>query len=150
MKKIFIILLILLCVGCGKIYSPITLEEFSDKCDKEELYFYDVSEDYRKNENVIQAGMASTATWHIEFYIFLEEDNAKDAYDLNKQEFLDIKKNSSTYTDNEDNENNKESYSLTTNDTYYYISRIDDTMLYVKVPVEYRGRVKKFQKELGY
>lgn len=150
MKKIFIILLILLCFGCGKIQSPITLEEFQDNCDKNELYFYDISDNFKESQKVIQAGMASTSVWHIEFYIFNEEDDAIEAYESNKQNFLDVKKESTTFTDSDKSYNNKVTYSLTTNTTYYYISRIDETMIFVQVPVEYRGRVKKFHESLGY
>jgi len=150
MKKLIIVIVIFLCLGCGKISSPLTLEEFQDECDKNELYFYDISENFKESEKIIQAGMASTSVWHIEFYIFNDEDDAKEAYDTNKEDFLEIKKESSTYSDSDKEYNNKNTYSLITNTTYYYVSRIDETLIYVKVPVENRGRVKKFVEELGY
>ena len=54
----------------------------------------------------------------------------------NKEESIDI--------------NNYSSYTLKTGGYYMYLSRVDNTFLYVKVKDTYQDSVKKMVKELGY
>lgn len=46
--------------------------------------------------------------------------------------------------------NNYSTYSLTTNKKYKYLSRIDNTLVYVDVDKSYKDIVQDIMKEIGY
>ena len=46
--------------------------------------------------------------------------------------------------------NNYATYSLTTNGKYKYLSRIDNTLVYIDVDESYKDIVKDIMKEIGY
>ena len=45
---------------------------------------------------------------------------------------------------------NYDTYSLTNNGEYSYLSRVDNTFLYVNVKQEFKDKVKDFVDKLGY
>ena len=86
--------------------------------------------------------------WKVEFYELTSSDSAEEMFDTNKALFEKEKtKNSSDASSNIRNYN---TYSLTTSLNYYYLSRVDNTLLYVKVDLSHKKDVKKFIDKLGY
>ena len=75
-------------------------------------------------------------------------ENALAFYNLNKSIFTaeETKYSVSTNIDKE----RKNKYTLTTDDKYKVIFRIDSTVLYVDAPKESKNDVKKIIKKLGY
>ncbi len=45
---------------------------------------------------------------------------------------------------------NYSTYSLTTNGKYKYLSRIDNTLIYIDASDDYKDAIKDIIKELGY
>jgi len=69
-------------------------------------------------------------------------------YNTNKSKYESEKANVSSSTTS--NMKNYSTYSLNTNGTYKYLSRIDNTLVYVDVDEDYKDDVKEIMKEIGY
>ncbi len=152
MKRYFVILIIIICLftltGCSLMKKKISLDEFQDYTNSKNYNFFDVTDNFDYNKEVKKAGMAATTVWQIEFYIFDTKEHAIDMFNINKKLFKKDKNNNS-YEYMNDGINYKY-YTLTTNKTYMYICRVDNTVIYCRVPVEYRNKVKRFIKDMGY
>lgn len=85
--------------------------------------------------------MAQNETnYQIEFYEVSNLDNATSFYNTNKTKFESQKGNaSSSY--NASMKNNS-TYSVTTNGKYKFVSRVDNTVVYVDVDTTYQDSVK--------
>ena len=149
MKKLIILIIFisLLCCGCNSNRKAITMDEFRSKTVEKDYNFFDVTDNFLDNTNIKEASMAATNIWHIEFYILDTDLHAEEMFEFNKKSFLEIKDNSKSYSEDI---NKKNIYSLTTIKEYMYVSRIDNTLIFARVPVENRGAVKRFIKDLGY
>ena len=149
MKKIvFLILIVILLSGCAFKKNALSFDRFQEITINNEYQFTDITTNFTEKDNVIEAGMSSTSTWHIEYYHLNSKDNALKMFNYNKGLF-----NNTISTKNikiENNGLNYTYYSLTTTKEFMYICQVDDTLLYAKVPVEYRKKVLNFINEIGY
>ena len=66
----------------------------------------------------------------------------------NKTTFESYKSNSSTEL--KTTMGNYETYALTSGGYYMYVSRVDNTLLYLRVDDKYKATVKSLVEELGY
>ena len=117
---------------------------------QKEYYFLNTTENFQDDSMIQEAGLAYTAVWQIEFYVLDTEEDAITIYQKNITNYEDLKDTINTYSLTEKTYRNGETYSLTTNTKYLYVSRIDRTVLFIYVPVEYRSKVSRFAKDLGY
>ena len=69
-------------------------------------------------------------------------------YDENKKIFE--KEKTEDATEISSNWRNYDTYTLTTSLKYYYLCRVENTLLYVKVDLTHKKDVKKFIDKLGY
>lgn len=69
-------------------------------------------------------------------------------YNTNQQKFESQKSNRSTSSTA--SMKNYSTYSLTTNGKYKYLSRIDNTLIYIDASDDYKDAIKDIIKELGY
>ena len=152
MKRLYLLLLfiIFICVGCQVERKSVSMQQFQELALAHDYQFFDVTDDYKNNKRVIEAGMIATTVWHTEYYILDTTEHAEEMFLTNKDFFKEQKKASTSYFEDEKKEKNYQFYSLTTNHAYMYISRIDNTILYIHVPVEYHRKVKNIAKELEY
>lgn len=91
---------------------------------------------------------AQKSGYQIEFYELSSEENAISMYNTNKIKFETQKTNTSTSS--AVNMKNYSTFSLTANGKYKYLSRIDNTLIYVDVDESYKDTVKDIMKEIGY
>lgn len=151
-KKIFSLLFVLIFIftltGCME-KKMITSDQFIKLSKENKLTVYNVTDQYKKEDN-IKKGFVSINLrgWKVEFYELTSSDSAEEMFDTNKALFEKEKtKNSSDASSNIRNYN---TYSLTTSLNYYYLSRVDNTLLYVKVDLSHKKDVKTFVEKLGY
>ena len=153
MKKLYLLLFIFflfLCIGCQSEKQSASMKDYQKIAESHDYQFFDVSDEFHNNKRINKAGMIATTVWHTEFYILNNNEQAEEMFITNYDFFTEQKKSSTSYSDIEDYGSNYQTYSLTTNHAYMYISRIDNTLLYIQVPVEYHRKVKSIAKELGY
>ena len=92
--------------------------------------------------------IAQKIGYQIEFYELSSEENAIDMYDTNKSKFESQKSNSSISSTA--SMKNYSTFSMTTNGKYKYLSRINNTLVYVDIDENYKDTVKDIMKEIGY
>lgn len=92
--------------------------------------------------------MNDKGEYQIEFYKMSDKENATMFYEHNKSVFESSKSSSSAQTNND--MKNYSKYTLQSNDKYMVISRVEDTVVYVKVDSKYKDNIKDILKEIKY
>ena len=148
--SIFIILIMITCTGCGD-KNSIATTDFISTMESNNYYIKDVSDQYANYEFFVDATLAVNPTneYQIEFYAFTDEAGAKNSYDTTKQNQYDPLEDSSSSNVSVD-VNNYSKCSFTTATVYFYMCRVDNTMVYVKAPASYKKEIQKIIDKLGY
>ena len=102
---------------------------------------------YSKIEKVYIATNESYS-YQIEFYQISDASYATSFYNNNKSKFEAAKTENSVETNN-DLENNSK-YTLTTDDKYKAVSKVNNNIIYLDVKTEYKDTVQKILEELGF
>ena len=149
MKKFKILILCLFAIlvsGCSEIKSSIDGETFKEKAEGYKYVIQDITSQYAYAES-------SYLISNDNFKILYVEGKKK--YDI-EGIFIDECKNifntigDVVYKDNVSGGTNWTSLSVTTDDTYYYVSWIDDTYIYASSSIDGKKNIEKFMDELGY
>ena len=145
----FVVLTMICCTGCGN-KTAITTEKFSSTMQEKGFYITDVTEQFSAYEfvNAVTIATEPSGNYQIEFYDLADTENAIASFNTNKETFEQYKGSSST--ESSVDVNNHSSYSLTSNGKYMCVSRIDNTMIYVDVPENFKKEVKEIIDKLGY
>ena len=151
MKKVLSLILIMLSLflfGCSK--KEITKEEFKKIMEKEEFSVVEVTDQFKEYEYIKGAYVAvyKDATYQIEYYTFENNENADSFYKLNQEIFESQGSGGNISTSVKSKTYSK--YSITTDEKYNYIARINNTVLYSTVDKKYKDKVNKLIKKLGY
>lgn len=159
-KKIIIgtaiILLIAIVIGIGVIQllnrekEAITASEFVSSIQSRGYITQDIKSQFEEYDYIKEAYIASTRdySYQLEFYELLDENYATMFYNTNKSIFESYKDNSSVET-NLDGKNYSK-YTLKVNEQYMLLSKIDNTVIYLKVDSENKNSINKLLKEIGY
>ena len=152
MKKsiyIFISLLLLFMVsGCTN-KKAIDTKKFIDLANKYDYSYSDVLDQYSSYEYIKEATIIGEIDgWQIEFYILDNSSNAEGMFETNKEIFEKSRGSSSIYYSI--NAKNFSTYSLTSNGRYMYLSRIENTLIYIDVQEQYKSLVESLVEEIGY
>lgn len=146
---IICILSLFIITGCGKKEALVT-KDFNKICEDNDLIITDAKDQFEDVSYVKDASIASSiAGWQIEFFTFEDEEHAKDMFDKNKKDFEESK-DGKIVTEKNINVENYSTYSLTTSSNYMYISRVDNTVIYLKVSESNKKDVEKIIKQLKY
>lgn len=155
MKKILLgvicILSLFLLTGCVK-KTVITSEEFKTKVQEYNLTIQDSTEQYNTHKDIVKEvtlAINEESNWQIEFYTITNATEAKKMFQANYQKFEAYKENSMS-SSTEVNMLNYNTYAQTTETKYSYISRVENTLLYVDVPISAQEDVKVIIETLGY
>ena len=150
MKKIIllVVLISVLVVGCSVSKQKITTTQFIEFAAENEYEILDKTKALKdpKIKKVILAKKNNEC--QIEFYKLKSITDAIYMFNDNKNIFKTNNNKTSTYTYT--NLSNYSLYSLTNESYYMYLCRVDDTLLYVKAPLEYKEEIEEFTKLIGY
>ncbi len=133
----------------SKTKTSITVSEFKEFMESKGYMIKDSTEKSVDNENLSQLCVAyDENNYQIEFYVFENEQSALNFFTNNKSNF-EVQSGlvSSSYATNINNYN---IYAITTNGTYRYLARVDNTVIYVDEDVKYKDNIKGIVDELGY
>ena len=153
MKKVKVLMLLVLVVflsACSSNKIAINVDEFKETMRDNSYYVVNSKEQFSEYDYIVDSYIAinSDKTFQIEFYKLSDVDNSIAFYNYNKDIFDASKTSNSAYTDV--NLNNNSKYTLTTEDSYKVLSRIDDTVIYVNTDKEYKDDIKSILKKIGY
>ena len=163
MKKPMIIILIVLAIIAvigvigGILFSTLTKEkdsitvsEFYNRMQEKGYIVQDAKSQFADYDYVKQVYIAlnNDNTYQVEFYDLEDASYAVSFYKNNKAIFENSKGNSSA--ENNVEGKNHAKYTLSSNGQYMVVSRIDNTVIFVKVEDAYRDMVKSILNELGY
>ena len=152
MKKILLyvagVLMLFTLTGCSK--TSMTTEQVKSLASGHSYNAVDVLSQYSEVEQIKEATViqGDNGNWQVEFYVLDTVDSAIGMYNTNVTGFDEF--DTGTKAKATVNGKNYGTYSLTTTDKYRYLSRVENTLLYVDVDVKYNDEVKTFIDELGY
>lgn len=89
-----------------------------------------------------------SSNYQIEFLDFKSDDACKNSFIINRDVFKKNKKDKDKETSVSKNDYSK--YTLTTSDTFYLVSRFEDSLVYLKVDGSFKADAEKIIKELGF
>lgn len=149
-KTLVLSILVVLLSACSLNKEAIDADKFKEKMRDNDYYVVNSKEQFNEYDYIIDSYIAinSDKTYQIEFYKLLDIDNSLAFYNYNKDIFDASRTSNSTYTDINLSNNNK--YTLSTEDSYKVLSRIDDTVIYVNTDIKYKDEINSILKNLGY
>lgn len=152
MKKILLLIssifLVIMLTGCAK-KTSITTKEFVSYAHEHTYEPYNIIEQYSQFTNIKEATLVrGREGWQIEFYVLIDANAADNMFITNKNKFEKSKGTSSSSMNTSGT--NYKTYTLKTNGEYKYISRIDNTLLFVDENANYEKEIKEFINEIGY
>jgi hypothetical protein len=152
MKKILLfivgIFMLFTLTGCSK--TSMTTDQVKSLASGKGYNAVDVISQYAEATQVKEATViqGDNGNFQFEFYVLDTADSAVGMFNTNVVRFDQF--DSGTKAKATVNGKNYATYSLTTSDKHRYLSRVDNTLLYVDVDVKYKDEVKTFVEELGY
>jgi len=149
-KTLMLVVLVVLISACSSKKEAIDVDRFKEVMRDNSYYVVNSKEQFSEYDYIIESYIAinSDKTFQIEFYKLSDVDNSIAFYNYNKDIFDASKTSNSVYTDI--NLNNNSKYTLTTDDSYKVLSRIDDTVVYVNTNKEHKDDIKSILKKIGY
>lgn len=137
-------------INKNKNKESITANEFKDKMEDMNYIIVDAKNQFEEYDYIEKVYLAvpEDYEYQIEFYEMDREEQAITFYNHNKDIFESYK--SSISSETSVNIGNNAKYTLTTEDEYRLLSRIDNTVIYVHVDKEYKDKIKETLKEIGY
>lgn len=151
-KKLFLLPLLvislLLLTGCSK--KAITIENFTSSFDtnKYTVGEYESGQIDTIIEGLERGAYATNGAFVINFYALNNKAQAIDLFKIYKEEFS--AQEAEETKEYKVKANNYEIYELTTDIMYNYISRVDNTLLYVSANIEDKDEAKSIVKAIGY
>ena len=159
-KKIIILIVIVIIViiailgvvffNLNKEKTSITASSFYTTMSEKGYTVQDANNQFSDYDYIEQVYIAADKdrNYQIEFYELQDDSHATSFYNNNKSIFESSKENNSVETNTE--LKNYAKYTLSSNDKYMIVSRIDNTVIYVDVDDDYKDTVKSILDELGY
>ena len=149
-KVIFLLILVILLSACSTNKEAVDSNEFKNIMRDNNYYVVNPKEQFSEYDYIIDSYIAidSNKKYQIEFYELEDDANAIAFYDYNKDIFEASRTTSSVYTDV--NLSNNSKYTLTNEDSYKVLSRIDNTVIYINVDEEFKDEIISILKKLGY
>lgn len=159
MKKVLVVVGIIVVVLIGifvAVFSTLNKEKTSISADtfnttmlaKDYVMTDTTSQFAQYGSYMTKSYAAQKSGYQIEFYELSSVENAISMYNTNQKKFESQKSNASISSTA--SMKNYSTYSLTTNGKYKYVSRIDNTLIYVDADDDYKDTIKDIMKEIGY
>ena len=150
MKKIVALIMLfvlILCTGCASRKTAITTDEFETIVEEAGLDVDDTTELY-SSPLVKKSLGAYNKSFTIELLIAPNDKDAQRIFTQTKEAAESNKSSASTTTSSASG--NKAKFKLTSDGTYYLLSKIENTVIYVETDADNKKEVDKIVKELGY
>lgn len=152
-KKLFICLLcvisLIFVVGCGIGKKALTQKEFSKIAEDNKLTVIDVVDQFADHPEIKSASLAASPDgWQIEYYILDNAKNAKKMFEKNKLDFENLSSKGSNNTMIEIG--NYAKYTADSDSYFMVAARVNNTFLFVKVPIQYKKAANSVIKDMGY
>ena len=129
--------------------TPITANQFENFMKSNNWTVLDnTSQFLQEGKNISKGYITNKGKCEIEFYIFLDNDDTIDFYNINKAKFETQAGN--VFSKSNVNLKNYSKYSLTSNGKYKCVSRIDNTAIYINVDSDYKEGINNILYKLGY
>lgn len=146
MKKIILFILLFLITGCDKQIDPTI---FKTRMEKNNYAVHDVIKQY--DEKLVSSALIAinkSGNYQIEYLSFKSDDACKNSFQINRDEFRKNAKKNAKETSISKEKNSK--YTLTTDDTFYLVSRYKNNLIYLTVDGSFKTDVEKIIKDLGF
>ena len=140
------IVMVLGLTGCLK-KEKVTQDVFKNVVESYGLTIIDKSIEF-PDEKLLSYLSATNNEYFIEYYELDSEENAKDIYNTNKNDIEAFK--GSNYSQVDLNGLNYQLYKLTANGKYYFISRVENVIIYSEVKSNYKDKIKEITEDLGF
>jgi hypothetical protein len=150
MKKImsFILVLVLLTFSsCSTNKEVISYMSFGETLEGMGYTIVDATSQFPEG-SVNGVLLAILDTYQIEFYEVPTEEQAIKAFEENKETFDAI--SSTTSSDSSISLGNYSTYSRTTEDNFYLVTRVENTFIYASVAKEFKEDIEAVVEKLGY
>lgn len=145
-----LLVLLLVTAGCGwTTYKPVTAQKFEKVMADHNFKVQDVSDRFTE-ESIMAARTASQEDedYQIEFQVYAKPQQAQDAFQSVQQSMSANREKGAT--DWLQRTGNYDGYTLQTGGVYYFVARIDATLVYTVAYEEYSEEILSYMKELGY
>jgi hypothetical protein len=140
------LIVIIFCTGCAARKEAITESEFISIVEQAGYTTLEVTSGYEDSQLVKKSIAAVKDGIQIELIIATSNSAGENIY--NQTKTRDEQNGASTNTSSSIGK--KSDYSITTSSTYYFCSRIGDTVVYANEPKENKEAVQQIVEELGY
>ncbi len=153
MKKVYkmlaVALMTIMCIGltaCSN-RTPVSVSDFNEIMEEKGFEIVDATGQVAP-ESITAISIAVNEDYQIELYEMVSDATATAVFAENKDIFEDYAIGSATTISK--NIMNYAYYSVTSSGTYYALSKIGNTMIYVVADAEYKDEISEILKELGY
>lgn len=143
-KILIIVSLVIFLTACSGPKKPLDKNTAMDLLANEGFVVSD-NVSYMEDKTIKTALSGHNGKYQIEYYIFDSEKRAKEAYNGNKKSF---DANEKKAKEKKKDAYNKYTQELT--DTYNVLVRVDNTLIYASINIEYKKDLNKVLKELNY
>ncbi len=152
MKKISLLLLIVCCLvitGCGskEERQAKSLHDFEEVCNSNGFSVTDDLINYPEEE-ITGAYAASIDNEKIEMLIYSDSDVASKVQERQIDDFSKIR--NTMITVDKKKGKNFYGYKMVANNYYWVSTRVDNTLIFVKIPVDYKDKIDTVLDSLGY
>ncbi|MBB5183443.1 hypothetical protein [Catenisphaera adipataccumulans] len=137
--------------GCSK-KTALSPSEFRKAMEKEDYSITDKTEETTTQAHAISVLVAANSNkdYQIEYYQFESSDACIDVYDRMVSKIEDQYPSGKNKKKNSVSAQNSAHFSLTVNNLYMYVSRIDDTLIYCGTYKKNKNKAMKTIENLGY
>lgn len=141
------VLLVVCCAACSMTKTAMTASEFESRAKEAGFELVDAADQFQAGE-VESVTLAVKAEYKMEFYVLPSEDQTKSAFAANQAKFESAK--GSAASSKSVSIGNYSYYYQTTQESFYLVSRVDDTMLYCVADAQYKDAILDLAKKWGY
>lgn len=140
---------IVLATGCTK-KEALSPQQFSEVMENQKFTVTEVTDNYTEISDIERVFVAinQEGTIKIEYYQFNSKDKSKEFFEKTENKFRDSDSKKSQYQTT--SFGNYNFYSLTTDESYKFVSRIDKTVILTDSDRGHKERIKEIISKLKY
>ena len=152
MKRIGILFILLCCfviTGCSnKVKEIKTLNDFDSVCTSLGFEANDNLQNYQTDSYIVGSRIVNLDEYKVEMIIYDNEDNASKVQEEQIDTFLKVRNTLVTVV--KDKGKNYYEFKMVTNGYYMVSTRIENTLIFAQLPVDYKDKVDSIMDKLGY